>query len=202
MRPVTCALGSKRPMMQSASTVLPEPLAPTTARISPSCTERDRSLTTSCRTRGAEKNGAEGSYMSKPTVSPSTVSRWCAPGWCDAAAWLWPWWNSPSRWPSCVPCRSVLLVISLATPAGAAPVANISDVFVTPGALACSSIRPSLLFLYGTRVHQTPRERADSVEQSHRGDERRAGEDGEPPIPCREVAHRFRENHAHGGMVR
>ncbi len=55
MRPRTRALGSKSPMTASASRVLPEPDAPTTATISPSCTDTDRPWSTSTSRWGAAR---------------------------------------------------------------------------------------------------------------------------------------------------
>ncbi len=55
MRPRTSALDSNRPSTASARSVLPEPEAPTTATISPSCTERLRERMTSTSRWGASK---------------------------------------------------------------------------------------------------------------------------------------------------
>ena len=75
MLPRTSMFWSQRPMSVSASTVLPEPLAPTTAKISPTWTLSERSRRTSLRTRPARQKGAFGSYMVKETLSPSTLRR-------------------------------------------------------------------------------------------------------------------------------
>ncbi len=55
MRPRTRALGSNSPRPASASRVLPEPEAPTTARISPSWTDRLREWITSTSRWGAAR---------------------------------------------------------------------------------------------------------------------------------------------------
>ena len=76
MRPRTTAFGSNSPKTASTRSVLPEPDAPTTATISPACTEMLMSSMTGTTRRFARKNGASSSYMRKPTSSPSTCSKW------------------------------------------------------------------------------------------------------------------------------
>ena len=75
MRPHTVAFGSYRPRMASARSVLPEPDAPTTATISPTCTEMLRFSMTGTMRCFARKNGSSSWYMRKPTLKSSTCSR-------------------------------------------------------------------------------------------------------------------------------
>ena len=74
MVPLTRALGSYSPMIASASSVFPEPDAPTMATISPTCTAMLRSSITLENMRSDESSPAL-RYMSKPMDRCSTCSR-------------------------------------------------------------------------------------------------------------------------------
>ena len=64
-------------MMASARSVLPDPLAPTTATSSPARTLSERSFRTGMSTCRAWKNGAPGSYREKLIERCSTCKRGC-----------------------------------------------------------------------------------------------------------------------------
>ena len=76
MRPLTDAFGSYRPRIASASNVLPEPEAPTTATISPTWTEMLNASITRDSTFLAPKNEPDAtSYIENDTVRSSTCKR-------------------------------------------------------------------------------------------------------------------------------
>ena len=85
-RPRTVAFGSNSPNTASAKSVLPEPDAPTTATISPACTEMLKEWMTSTSRCFARKKGASSSYMRNPTLRSSTCSRWWPCSWRETGA--------------------------------------------------------------------------------------------------------------------
>ncbi len=70
----------EEPQHESASSVLPDPDAPTTATISPACTEMCRALTTYLEALAARKNAAVRRRMREPHRGPE-VRRTCRRWW-------------------------------------------------------------------------------------------------------------------------